>query len=70
MGSALVVQRIGHIPSKDTMLVRFQPGVPKKWKGGRVVDGTGLENQRVKAPQVRILSLPPRFRLMRAIFYT
>ena len=31
----------------------------KRWKGGRVVDGTGLENQRVKAPQVRILSLPP-----------
>ena len=28
MGSALVVQRIGHIPSKDTMLVRFQPRVP------------------------------------------
>ncbi len=25
-----------------------------------MVDGTGLENQRVKAPQVRILSLPPR----------
>ena len=23
-----VVQRIGHIPSKDTMLVRFQPGLP------------------------------------------
>ena len=31
----------------------------RRWKGGRVVDGTGLENQRVKAPQVRILSLPP-----------
>lgn len=26
-----------------------------------MVDGTGLENQRVKAPQVRILSLPPSF---------
>lgn len=24
-----------------------------------MVDGTGLENQRAKAPQVRILSLPP-----------
>ena len=40
------------------------PYFPKIWynrrrKGGRVVDGTGLENQRVKAPQVRILSLPP-----------
>ena len=23
-----VVQRIGHIPSKDTMLVRFQPALP------------------------------------------
>ena len=23
-----VVQRIGHIPSKDTMLVRFQPASP------------------------------------------
>ena len=31
----------------------------KRWKGGRVVDGTGLENQRTKVPQVRILSLPP-----------
>ena len=30
-----------------------------RWKGGRVVDGTGLENQRTKVPQVRILSLPP-----------
>ena len=25
-----VVQRIGHIPSKDTMLVRFQPALPAK----------------------------------------
>ncbi len=25
-----------------------------------MVDGTGLENQRVKAPQVRILSFPPK----------
>lgn len=30
-----------------------------KWKGGRVVDGTGLENRQVNASQVRILSLPP-----------
>lgn len=29
-------------------------------KGGRVVDGTGLENQHTKVSQVRILSLPPR----------
>ena len=29
------------------------------WKGGRVVEGTGLENQRRKRPQVRILSFPP-----------
>ena len=29
------------------------------WKGGRVVEGTGLENQRGKPPQVRILSFPP-----------
>ena len=28
-------------------------------KGGRVVYGTGLENQRGKPPQVRILSFPP-----------
>ena len=27
-----------------------------------MVDGTGLENQRVKAPQVRILSLPPIYK--------
>ena len=33
-----------------------------RWKGGRVVDGTGLENQRTKVPQVRILSLPPNIR--------
>ncbi len=26
-----VVQRIGHIPSKDTMLVRFQPALPEYW---------------------------------------
>ena len=32
-----------------------------RWKGGRVVDGTGLENQRGKPPQVRILSLPPKW---------
>ena len=25
-----------------------------------MVDGTGLENQRTKVPQVRILSLPPK----------
>ena len=31
-------------------------------KGGRVVEGTGLENQRGKPPQVRILSFPPRLR--------
>ena len=31
----------------------------KRWKGGRVVDGTGLENQQVNASQVRILSPPP-----------
>ena len=31
------------------------------WKGGRVVEGTGLENQRRKRPQVRILSFPPHF---------
>ena len=31
----------------------------KKRKGGRVVDGTGLENQHTKVSQVRILSLPP-----------
>ena len=30
-----------------------------KWKGGRVVEGTGLENQSWKHPQVRILSFPP-----------
>lgn len=30
-----------------------------RWKGGRVVEGTGLENQRRKRPQVRILSFPP-----------
>ena len=30
-----------------------------EWKGGRVVYGTGLENQRGKPPQVRILSFPP-----------
>ena len=27
-GFGAVVQRIGHIPSKDTMLVRFQPALP------------------------------------------
>lgn len=32
-----------------------------RWKGDRVVDGAGLENQRVKAPQVRILSFPPYY---------
>ena len=31
-------------------------------KGGRVVDGTGLENQQVNASQVRILSLPPNLK--------
>ena len=31
----------------------------KRWKGGRVVDGTGLENQQINVSQVRILSLPP-----------
>ena len=31
-----------------------------RWKGGRVVEGTGLENQRWKHPQVRILSFPPK----------
>ena len=31
----------------------------REWKGGRVVEGTGLENQRRKRPQVRILSFPP-----------
>lgn len=31
----------------------------KRRKGGRVVEGTGLENQRRKRPQVRILSFPP-----------
>ena len=30
-----------------------------RWKGGRVVDGTGLENQQINVSQVRILSLPP-----------
>ena len=30
-----------------------------------MVDGTGLENQRVKAPQVRILSLPPEIMTQR-----
>ena len=36
-----------------------------RWKGGRVVEGTGLENQRWKHPQVRILSFPPFYRLSR-----
>ena len=31
----------------------------ERWKGGRVVDGTGLENQQINVSQVRILSLPP-----------
>ena len=34
----------------------------KRWKGGRVVDGTGLENQQINVSQVRILSLPPNNR--------
>ena len=34
-------------------------GYNSERKGGRVVEGTGLENQRVNAPQVRILSFPP-----------
>ena len=37
-------------------------------KGGRVVDGTGLENQQVKASQVRILSLPPNLQPERVVF--
>ena len=40
----------------------------RKWKGGRVVEGTGLENQRRKRPQVRILSFPPFFMFMIVFF--
>ena len=35
------------------------PCYNEKRKGGRVVEGTGLENRQVNASQVRILSLPP-----------
>ena len=43
----------------NTIDVQFLVFRKRKQKGGRVVDGTGLENQRTKVPQVRILSLPP-----------
>lgn len=48
--------------SKDWVLeesLHFVVQFSAVWRGGRVVDGGGLENRRAKAPWVRILPPPP-----------
>ena len=51
-----VVQRIGHIPSKDTMLVRFQlasPEVVKKEKELALASSFSVSNTSVATPAGR-----------------
>ena len=51
-----IVQRIGHIPSKDTMLVRFQlasPEVVKKEKELALASSFSVSNTSVATPAGR-----------------